>query len=368
MFQLQMSRTTINSRTWVIIGGGAYHGEIGCVAAVHGWGLDVLVIPRFFPREPWLNTKARKRSDSQHVLWRSDGVMGIPLAAKHEVHDITNSSHMKKPEYEHRLLVLECRCDSVVIANSVSLFIMQLFHESSHPVVLAAETRAPCPNEWLFEKGDLVEVDDLSFVQVVGTIIDTHTSNVEVNLEGKGTHTFPYCRVMKLFSVGDYVLCIEGHQKGCRGFVQVIDDFHVIALDKDANGTIEVYCHCLRLQHDGTYWTSQEFTAHRNCVAIDPTLVHPSSPKLASKHSLDILSGRVPWLGSEVIIFHKGHPLHTQRGYVRDVICGQDNPSGLRIIMILDRYNPEQTNKEYTVDYEHIVETEYVLKRHDILI
>lgn len=189
-FQLQMSRTTIDSGTWVIIGGGAYCGEIGCVAAVHDWGLDVLVVPRFFPCEPWLNTKARKQSDSQHVLWRSDGVMGIPLAVKH---DITNSSHMKKPEYEHHLLVLECRCDSVVVVNSVSLFIMQLFHESSHPVVLTAETRAPCPNEWLFEKGDLVEVDDLSFVQVVGMIIDMHTSNVEVNLEGKGTHTFPYC-------------------------------------------------------------------------------------------------------------------------------------------------------------------------------
>lgn len=141
---------------------------------------------------------------------------------------------------------------------------------------------------------------------------------------------------MKLFSVGDYVLCIEGRQKGRRGFVQVIDDFHVVALDKDANGTIEVYCHRLRLQHDGTYQTSQEFTTHRNCVAIRPTLVHPSLPKLVSKHSLDILSGRVPWLGSEVIIFHKGHPLRTQRGYMRDVICGQDNPSSLRIIMILD--------------------------------
>ncbi|KAK0183741.1 hypothetical protein F5146DRAFT_1007644 [Armillaria mellea] len=340
MFQLHMSRMAIDSGTWIIVVGGAYGREIGCVAAVHDWGLDVLVVPRVFPHEPWPSTKPRKRSESRHELWRSDGVVGISLAAKHEVHGITNSSHMKKSEYDHGLLVLECRRDSVVVANGVSLFIMQLFHESSHPVVLAAESRAPCPNEWVFEKGDLVEVDDVSFVPGIGSVIDTHTSHIEVNLDGKGTHTFPYCRVMKLFSVGDYVQCLEGRQKGHRGFVQSIDDFHVVALDKDANGTIK------------------EFRAHKNCVAIRPTLVHPSSPKPASKQSLDVLSGRAPWLGSEVIVFPSGHPLRTQRGYVRDVICGQDNLSGLRIIMILDRYNPEQTNKECTVDYEHIVETQ----------
>lgn len=38
------------------------------------------------------------------------------------------------------------------------------------------------------------------------------------------------------------------------------------------------------------------------------------------------------------------------------VICGQDNESGLRVVIIPKSYDPSITNKEYMVDYEHILE------------
>ncbi|SJL15928.1 uncharacterized protein ARMOST_19436 [Armillaria ostoyae] len=323
-----MTRTAVDSGTWVILRSGAYRGEVGCVAAVHDWGLDVLVVPRFFPHEPWPNTRKIKRSESRHGLWRSGGVMGTPLATKQEVHGITKPSPMHKFEYDHQLLLIECYRDNVAPAKAMPLFILELFHLSSHPIVLAAEAQAPCPHEWYFHKGELVEVDDVSFAKVVGTVVATHTANVEVEMQGK-----------------DYVECLGGKQKGRMGFVQVLEDFHVIVLESNGSGMVN------------------EFSSHRNSVGKRPTLVgtassHDGQEVAHERRHFWLSSGGAPWLGTEVVIFPRGHPLRTHRGRVRDVICAQDNPSGLRLILILDRYNPALTNKEYTVDYEDVVETQ----------
>ncbi|KAK0207827.1 hypothetical protein IW262DRAFT_1469178 [Armillaria fumosa] len=67
-------------------------------------------------------------------------------------------------------------------------------------------------------------------------------------------------------------------------------------------------------------------------------------------------SGKMPWIGTHVIIHGKSSPLHTNTGIVRDVICGQSNKSSLCIVLILDNYDPSLTNKEYMVDYEHVLE------------
>ena len=67
-------------------------------------------------------------------------------------------------------------------------------------------------------------------------------------------------------------------------------------------------------------------------------------------------SGKTPWIGTRVVIHRKSSPLRTKIGTVRDVVCGQSNKSGLRVVLILDNYDPSLTNKEYTVDYEHVLE------------
>ncbi len=66
--------------------------------------------------------------------------------------------------------------------------------------------------------------------------------------------------------------------------------------------------------------------------------------------------GKTPWIGIRVVICGKKSSLRTKIGTVRDVICGQDNESGLRVVIIPESYDPSITNKEYTVDYEHVLE------------
>ncbi len=64
----------------------------------------------------------------------------------------------------------------------------------------------------------------------------------------------------------------------------------------------------------------------------------------------------MPWIGLRVVVCGQHHPLRTKIGTVRDVICGQNNHSGLAVIIILDNYDPATTNKEYTVDYSNVLE------------
>ncbi len=237
-------RTAVDLGTWVILCSGAYHGEVRCVVAVHDWGLDVLVVPRFFLHEPWPNLRKRKWSESRHRLWRSGGVMGAPLARKQEVHGITKPSPMHKFEYDHQLLLIECHRKNVAPAKAMSLFILRLSHLSSHPIVLATEARALCPHKWNFHKGELVEVTDMSFNKVVGTVVTTHTTNVKVEIQGKGMHCFPFCWVVKHFSVGDYQVPWRQKKKGHMGFIQVLEHFHVIILENNGSGTVNVHSQC----------------------------------------------------------------------------------------------------------------------------
>ncbi|SJL16822.1 uncharacterized protein ARMOST_20351 [Armillaria ostoyae] len=48
---------------------------------------------------------------------------------------------------------------------------------------------------------------------------------------------------------------------------------------------------------------------------------------------------------------------HPTKGKAKKSMAS-DNPSGLRLILILDRYNPALTDKEYMVNYEDVVETQ----------
>lgn len=71
-------------------------------------------------------------------------------------------------------------------------------------------------------------------------------------------------------------------------------------------------------------------------------------------------SGEMPWIGTRVLVYGRRQSLKAKTGVVRDVICGQNNDSGLRIIIILDNFDPTSANKEFTVDYEHVLEVTYV--------
>ena len=65
---------------------------------------------------------------------------------------------------------------------------------------------------------------------------------------------------------------------------------------------------------------------------------------------------RVPWIGTNVIITKLGSPIKGYVGVVKDVLCGQDTASGLKIDIQLAHLNPSSPFRRTIVDYDDVVE------------
>ena len=66
----------------------------------------------------------------------------------------------------------------------------------------------------------------------------------------------------------------------------------------------------------------------------------------------------MPWpgIGTHVIILKHGSPFKGYVGIVKDVVCGQDTASSLKIIMQLVYHNPSAPFWTMPVDYDDIIE------------
>jgi len=69
---------------------------------------------------------------------------------------------------------------------------------------------------------------------------------------------------------------------------------------------------------------------------------------------------RVPWLDKEIIIVKDGHAFQTLKGIVKDVLCNQPTPSGLRLVVQMNSIN---TFLSITLDYDSAVEARYFFFR-----
>lgn len=137
-------------------------------------------------------------------------------------------------EYDHGLLILECPIVSLVFVTTISASIPALFAQSQHPDVLGTVLRVPCPREWHFQVGDVVEVTG----NRSGVVCTVNLTGLAIDLDnGAGTHHFPFCHVVKTILVGNFILCLE---LGREGLVQVVEDFNIVVLAKGANEEIEV--------------------------------------------------------------------------------------------------------------------------------
>jgi len=66
-------------------------------------------------------------------------------------------------------------------------------------------------------------------------------------------------------------------------------------------------------------------------------------------------SERVLWIHTEIIIVQPSHPFRTMRGVVKDVLCNQQTPSGLRIVV-----QPNFVGlPNITLDYNSVVEARF---------
>ena len=70
---------------------------------------------------------------------------------------------------------------------------------------------------------------------------------------------------------------------------------------------------------------------------------------------------RVPWINREIIVVKDGHVLRTLRGVIKDVLCNQPTPSGLRVVV---QMNSTMVSPSITLDYDGVVEARYFFLKH----
>ena len=64
----------------------------------------------------------------------------------------------------------------------------------------------------------------------------------------------------------------------------------------------------------------------------------------------------MPWIGTNVIITKLRSPLKGYVGVVKDVLCGQDTASGLKVTIQLAHLDPSAPFRTIVVEYDDIVE------------
>ena len=95
-----------------------------------------------------------------------------------------------------------------------------------------------------------------------------------------------------------------------------------------------------------------------NCLNLTAVpFLHKSSTCKAD----DSLSkaDKVPWIGTCVIITKIGSPHKGYIGVIKDVLCGQDTASGLKISIQLMHLDPSSPFRTVIFDHDDVVEQRY---------
>jgi hypothetical protein len=64
----------------------------------------------------------------------------------------------------------------------------------------------------------------------------------------------------------------------------------------------------------------------------------------------------VPWIGTNVIITKQGNTFKEYVGIVKNVICGQDTASSLKVVVQLTHLNPLAPFKITVINYDDVIE------------
>jgi hypothetical protein len=67
---------------------------------------------------------------------------------------------------------------------------------------------------------------------------------------------------------------------------------------------------------------------------------------------------RVPWINAEVIITGR-HAEKTRLATVKDVLCNQPTPSGLRVVVHMKYLESTTPFKQLVLDYDSVMEARY---------
>ena len=101
----------------------------------------------------------------------------------------------------------------------------------------------------------------------------------------------------------------------------------------------------------------QRYEFHVNQLKLTTVpFFHTSSTLLVEADDSQPKADRVPWIGTFVINTKLGSPHKGYVGVVKDVLCGQDTTSSLKIVVQLTHLDPSSPFRTIVFDYDDVVE------------
>lgn len=326
---------------WVQVLKKTYKGDVGYVLSTTSWGVELLLIPRLSPDV--LDSK-RKRSRTRADMARFDYETIIQLYHVKPALLDDNVYSFKKEMFEHGLIVKSYTFDSVSTpVSTIPLKPFCLFRASNHPKLMKSLSTFPRPLEWRFAEGDEVYIVDGSYPPSYksGTISTLQEDSAELATD-EGIICVRLVNVCKVIRAGDYVEVTGGIHKGQKGWVvnlildtQVVEVVRVVDEEKPIPQSPEMF----------------EVPANL-LVRLTVPYIHGKQPGQADAIPQP---ERVPWIGTNVMIT-RGNMNKGSLGIVKDVLCHQSTPSGLRLVIQLTALDSTAPFRQLTVDYDHVLE------------
>jgi len=362
---------------WVKVQRGIYKGDVGHVVATRGSSVELLLVPRLpSPKSVGKNTQTH----SAPALFDHDTIKQVhgtePVRIDEKVYSFQGET------FEYGLIIKHYDFDSVsTTVSSMPLDIFSLFRDSLHPGVIACGSTFPKPFEWCFAEGDevlfLAESYRLTRTPAFaysppkfksGTISEVRADSVDLATK-EGIVKACWLEICKVVHVGDYVEITGGTYQGKTGWVVGVRDFGILGVpghnqvasiilhfeEKDAllSDGLEV---CQILKFPAVDSCSLQIETHVNLLkhAVVPHVLgtHPHLSNAIPR------SERIPWINTAVIVTGR-HSMRTYPGIVKDVLPGQQTPSGLKIQIEPTCVDPNRPFTLLTLDYDNVVEARY---------
>ena len=208
---------------------GPYKGDVGFVAGIESWGVEVLLVPCL--AAPLFSLK-RKQSTvppppvlfDPPTFYHQHKILRYPDGS-YLCNSLTFECGLLRKGFDFHLL-------STVVLN-ISSQLSMLFQDSQHPRILASTF--PPPQEWNFEEGEKVFVHSANRN---GSILSVGPDILEVDLGDIGTVAVPWYDVQKVIKTGDFFTITGGDQCGTSGWVNKVDEDIVHIVEKCVEGEI----------------------------------------------------------------------------------------------------------------------------------
>ncbi|KAK0463342.1 hypothetical protein IW261DRAFT_1525902 [Armillaria novae-zelandiae] len=332
--ELKATDVTFELGDWVTPDLGTYHGDVGCVVAIHDWGYDVAFIPQYFSHS--LDHPARSP---------------LLITTRAEAHTLSLPGQAgTKPLIEDGLQILELSAQTLTIAHQIRLDILQMLMQgcvhtdsqkpnSLQALVSKSLWKCPRPQDWIFSAGEPV----LAQSSIWGHIVAEHLTGLDVYSPSVGKpRLIGFLEVHKEFQVGDFVKILAGEYRGQIGCVQYTDN--PLALDV-------------------LLWPAHtmEVDVWRNSVSSTrtPELFTALPP---DKVSDTMYTGKTPWQGVNVIVLPSNDPnvttAHNYKGQVGTVLDNTGLPLryclpllGDKIVFMPSRGYRHGGNKQKNIEH-----------------